>query len=540
MNRRLITGLILLFLAGLLAGAGCDDPVDLCEPGVPGGVIKGRVTTGGLPLESYLTATYLDDDYDTTGEFLTVPDEAGNFSLDVPYGSYTLRLRTDRGRYDYFQGGASYRGGKDTLTVDVATPVVEATFGLGCVALEMELPRDLHGQYGFLGLQRMEDGQWAEDGPYERYDSAEILLGKLNLVVAGVQPGQYKVQVGFGCQSYNCEEFSYGEVFWLPGVHDPAQSPLITVSPDSILELSATLLGEWSRLEGKVTGAWLDMGVPNEPVVSVVAADSTLTLRSLNTDEEGNFSASFLVAGPVKLRVDQGDVSAWVGGPSFAAATVFDLVPGQTISGIEYAECGIHLVVDNNGMGSNGGDILVYDRADGSLVAEVSSWNSSQRHVAIANLWPGEYLVKIAPDGWTLGQTEWVTQWFDRAATMDQAQPVVLAVPGQTSRLDVTLERGGVINGKIIRPGEVSPSYRLEIIAAVADTLWEDVYVWSDSYTVKGLPDGDYYLALSSYFSFPELPGKVWYPGTYDQAEAQIIEIRDAAVVEGADFIVPE
>ncbi len=538
--RRLAVGAMLMAWAalGLLAWVGCDDPVDLCEPGVPSGVLQGRVRSGGLPLEATVIARYLDDDFQTSGDFKSVPDASGFYSLDLPQGRYTLQLRLNRGRYEYSHLGLSYgQFPPDTLEVDGANSLLNIDFDLGGVTLDLEFPDYLQGQDGGLFLFRWEEGEWVDDDSLVDSGFGEIAGGRLEVTIAGVLPGEYRVQAGFGCGSRYCSDDSYGEVFWMPGTHDIEESSLYVVGPDSVSTLTGSLFGEPARLEGRVSGAWLSLGFEENPQLSFVTEDSLLTLRRMWVAEDGSFSAGFLLPDPVKLMVSQGGIDHWIGGPGFAEATVFSPQPGETISGIEFVQCGIHLVVDDSGLPLHGGRVRVYDGTGSNLVTEVPSYARTDRHIAIPNLWPGEYLIHITPDYWSMGSTEWRPQWFDRADDVAQAQPVVLASAGEVARRDVVMELGGKILGSVTRESDPVIGYRLLVYPADADTTWAEDHVWQEGFAMMGLPDGDYVIAAVPWLTEPNDP--VWFPSTLDRAEAQVIEIRDASVFEGADIILP-
>ena len=539
-KRRLVVGAVLMAWGalGLLAWVGCDDPVDLCRPAVRSGVLQGRLRSGGLPLEATVVARYLDDDFQTGAEFRSAPDASGFYSLDLPQGRYILQLKLQGGRYYYSQLGLNYgQFPPDTVVVDDANSLLNIDFDLGGVTLDLELPGYLHGQDGGVFLFRWEEGEWVDDGSLVDSGYGEIVDGRLEVAIAGVLPGVYRVQAGFGCGSPYCSDDSYGEVFWMPGTHDFEESQLYFVGPDSALALTGSLLGEPARLEGRVSGAWLSLGFDVPPQLSFVSEDSLLTLRRMQVADDGFFSAGFLLPGPLKLMVSQGGIDHWIGGPGFTEATVFSPQPGETISGIEFVPCGIHLVVDDSGLPLRGGSIAVYDGTGSTLVTEVLGYARTDRHIAIPNLWPGEYLIHITPDYWWRGSTEWKPQWFDRADEVAQAQPVVLASAGEVARRDVVMELGGKILGSVTRVEDPVIGYRLFVYPADADTTWMDVHVWQEGFAVMGLPDGDYVIAAAPFLGEPDDP--VWYPSTLDRAEAQVIEIRDASVFEGADILLP-
>ncbi|MEN8007286.1 MAG: hypothetical protein ABFS42_09750 [Candidatus Krumholzibacteriota bacterium] len=538
----LIRGTLFLLLgaAFIMSGQGCDEPVDLCDPQVPGGRIQGRVLSGGLPLDAYVTAELMDEEHPNFGKFRAEPDETGLYSLDLPFGRYIFTLRTEGGRYDYTASGISYgQFPPDTVSVRSGIRTPDINFVLGGVAIGLDVPDYLNDQYGQVILHRQDDydgGTWG----LVTTGRAEIETGRFEVDIAGVLPGDYQVEVILGCLRSYCGDINGGERFWLPATHDQAESPLYTVAPDSILSLDENMLQEPARIEGRVSGAWLDMGIEREPVVSIVTEDSLLVLKSFHTDEDGFFTADFLVPGPVKILVSQLGIDYWIGGPDFESATVFMLESGHTITEIEHDQCGIHLVVDETGLSYYNGFIEIFNPANISQGVLESSWGNTGRHIGIPNLWPGEFLVQVSPVSWSRGITEWRPQWFDRAATVDLAQPIQLTTGGQVARLDLVMEAGGKISGRVVSADGPLDYYGIQLYPVDDEDPWADRFFGDDTYHLTGLPDGDYVIAARSGMIVSPLEGILWYPGTYDRAEAQVIEIRDASVVEGVDIIIPQ
>ena len=519
---------------------GCNDSIDLCEPPVPVGRVEGWIRSGGLTLDANVTATNNDGVYPNRAEFQTEPNDAGFFSFDLPSGRYTFQLKVPGGRYDYIASGTGFgQVPPDTVEVGAGIFTPEINFDLGGVTLGFDLPAYMHGQYGQVVLHPPDLEEW---GDWRRVTVgiAEIVTGRLELEVAGVLPGEYQVEVTLGCLSSSCWPTSGGERFWMPGTHDQSESPWYTVGPDSVLSFTGAMLGEPARLEGRVSGAWLDMGIQQRPVVSIVTEDSLLTLSRIGTDDDGRFDAAILMPRPVKLLVSQFGIDYWIGGPGFEDATVFDLESGVTITGIEHEQCGIHLVVDETEALLRGSRILVYNKADLSLVTTNTDWGGSNRHIAIPNLWPGEFLIHIDHKSWERGTRDWKSQWFDRAATVDQAQPVLLAAAGQLARLNLVVELGGQITGRLLDEEGPLKSYMVWVYPVGEENSWAEIFEFDYSFNMKGLPDGDYVLGAQVFSFDPQEENIIWYPGTLDRQEAQIIEIRDASVVEGADIIIPQ
>ena len=533
--------LILLCAAAvLLVGPGCDDPVDLCDPLFPAGGVQGRVRSAGLSLEGYVTARNIELDYPNSSEFRVEPDETGFYSLDLPSGRYVFQLIVSGGRYDYAASGPGFgQVPPDTILVGAGISTPEINFDLGGVTLGFDLPAYLHGQYGQVILHPRDFGE-LDIWRLVTEGSAEIVAGRIDVEVAGVLPGEYQIEVVLGCPSSNCYSSGGGERFWMPGTRNPAESPWYTVGPDSVLSLSGAMLGEPARLEGRISGAWLDMGIQQEPVLSIVTEDSLMTLNRIRVDRDGGFAIDIHMPEPVKLLVFQSGVDYWIGGPRFEDATVFNLEPGITITGIEHDQCGVHLVVDETGLPLNGGNVLIYDRTDLSLVADLYRGGNSERHVPIPNLWPGEFLIQISQEPWERGASDWKPQWFDRAATIDLAQPVLLVAAGQVARLNLVMELGGRISGRVMDEDGPIFFYEIGVYPVGEDAPWADKMVWMDSFNLTGLPDGDYNVGARFGFIDPPTEETLWYPGTVDRQAAQIIEIRDGTVVENLDIIIPQ
>jgi hypothetical protein len=110
--------------------------------------------------------------------------------------------------------------------------------------------------------------------------------------------------------------------------------------------------------------------------------------------------------------------------------------------------------------------------------------------------------------------------------------------------LDLVLELGGVISGRVER--ENGSVVIPEIVITPADefTAWGSNYffVLTGEYEFRGLPDGNFKVGFRPGgldWNDPLPQGIIWYPGTLDWTDAGVVEIRDASVVTGIDFLVP-
>jgi hypothetical protein len=532
MKRFLLPGMVFLLVCG-----GCDDPVNVCDPQVPAGQIKGQVRTGGLPVDGMISATKIPENDEGESVFMTEPDDEGFYHLDVPNGRYVVKLEIDwrRTSYDYTESGIGYGNiPPDTMLVDGSHSLENINFDLGSMALLIRLSESLNGERGEVALHRRDVDETGPRMTYLDGGRAEIAEGRLEIGMAGVMPGAYQVQV----------ELETGEIFWMPGTRNQAESPWYEVAADSVVSLESDLAGKPARLEGEITGAWLEMGVTDIPRLFIVNLDSIPLMDSFRTEDDGSFAVDVYLPGSVKVQVVQGGIGQWIGGPDFDAATVYELQAGQTIPNVDLVQGGIHFFVDAPDEYPGSAEFRIYDPVSRDILATPFSFSPASRHVAIPNLWQGDFLIFVSPHDWMVGNTSWRPQWFDRAPEADQARTITITTAGEVVGLDLTLELGGVISGRV--ENEEGPSLYSRILVTPAEefSLRAERYIYdlSGEYELRGLPDGNYrvgFLPSGQDWVDPIPPGVTWYPGTLDWETSGMVEIRDASVVTGVDFLVP-
>lgn len=538
--------LCLLGAALLLAPTGCDDADEICRPAVPAGRIQGYVRTGGLAIDAVVAATRIVDGVASRYPLRAVPDERGFYFLDVPAGRYVLALLMGYSvRYDYAAARLGHGNvPPDTLDVDAAHLPRVIDFDLGGLTFGMDLSHALDGREGQVVLHARDIPELAS---YERRcvlgGEAQIQDGRLDLEIPGILPGEYQVEIVL-------DSANGGERFWLPDTRDRAASPWYRIEADAVVALSARVATEPARLEGSVTGAWQAMGLTSVPELSVVTVDSVIVVERRPVFPDGRFAIDLHVPCPVKLLVRQSDVEQWIGGPGFAAATVYDPRPGETISGLDVVQCGLHLTVAKPDADGSSAKLNFYDPVDLKLLASASAYLGSNAEIGIPNLWPGQYILSVSPwegSGLVLvgeGGAAWRPQWFDRAATAAEARLITIPAAGQIVPLDLILERGGEIGGRVASEAESPTSHYVLLTPADAGVVSAYVYVWTwdPEFMLRGLPDGDYKVGAcpaASGWDFPAPPpaGTVWYPDTTDWAAADVLSIREAGVI--TDLVIP-
>jgi len=522
----------------LLVSVGCDDPVNLCEPQVSAGHIQGRVRAGGLPVNAEIEARRIVEVDEGRTTFTTETDEDGFYDLALTPGRYTVRLYLDRRQaaYDYTASGLGCGNiSPDTVLVDGSNSQDRIDFDLGGMTLRLDLSDNLDGERGKVVLHLREE---TEAGGYWTYLSGgrtEFAAGRLEMDLAGIFPGEYKVEI----------RLDSGETFWMPGTHDPDEAPWYEVAADSLVTLESDIASTPARFEGRISGAWVEMGLNTSPDISLVNLDSIPVIKPFRTGDDGSFAIDVYLPGSVKVEVTQWGISQWVGGPDFDEATVYDLQAGQTITGVDLIQSGIHFFIEPYEENPGSAEIKLYDPVSLEPLSGSSSLSIASRHVAIPNLWPGEFLILVTPTPWMMGNAKWRPQWFDRESVANQARTITITTAGEVVGLDLILETGGVISGMVENEDGSMPFYQIVITPADEFSPWarRQILGLTGEYSMVGLPDGDFKVGiLPPFYHEGDIPdtGVTWYPGTSDWETAGVVEIRDASVVTGVDFFIPK
>ncbi len=545
---RVVFPVCLLLVMTLIAIiSGCENTADPFHPVVPAGSIQGQVNTGGLPVEAVIVAKRIMEDVRSTSAFETSPAEDGHYSVDVPAGRYIISVQINRGQYYFYTAsGLSYgQLPADTLMVDAYVSPVEIDFDLGGMALTVDLSDQLDGETGTAILHLRDAVDTGYGQSYVDYGSTEIEDGHLDIQIPGILPGEYQVEIVLGSRIYKCGNHPPydGEHFWMPDTRDQSNSPWYEILADSVLTLSSEVATEPARIEGRITGAWQEMGLASGPDLSIFSPDSAKVIGGRRVEDDGSFAIDLYIPGPVKLQVTQNGIRQWIGGPTFDQATVYTLQAGQTISDIELVQSGIHFFVDAPILPVREADFYFYDPTDLTLIATARTSISLKSHIGFPNLWPGDYLIYITPLEYRLGSSSWKPQWFDRATEAEQAQMISIASVGEIVPVDLTLELGGVISGIVEQGDEPAQQYYVLITPADETNCWayDITYLPSREFTFHGLPDGDYKVGALSYgqgWNYTSVPetGVVWYPATSDWDSAGILEIRDATEFTNVDI----
>jgi hypothetical protein len=260
-------------------------------------------------------------------------------------------------------------------------------------------------------------------GPYPQ--RLTLHDGTATCTLAGLLPDAYRLLLvlsdGYG-----------SEPLWAPGVRDADDSPWIEVGANQSASASFEVNDASTWISGLVTGAWMELAI-DRPSIWLFTPDSS-NVQATFTDELGAWRVQLHRAGPVKVLVRQsGDFDQWIGGSSFASATVYDLQPGQSVSGVDLVQSGLQIEVDTN----LGGYSMQLDFTDANTGRSLYSTNVySDYDVGLANLRPGSYRLHAQP-GYT---GTWQPQWYDRVQSPEAATPVTIGPNGAITVIRLVLE----------------------------------------------------------------------------------------------------
>ena len=249
----------------------------------------------------------------------------------------------------------------------------------------------------------------------------------------------------------------------------------------------------------------------------------------------------FLASGTFRLRVFIGDVSRWIGGDNYDAATLFVLEPGQDMTGISHVESGLECVFDPAGpLPDTQYDVIL------RTATSVFYNNSCEGTVLrFANLVPGDIYLKI--DGWGMRDV-WLSQHWDRRASPEEADPITIPPGGGVANVTVTLVQGARVFGRLLdvqgRP--LSPGEMFLMVYATDDSvdvvnLYTD---WDFSVALYNVGNGDYVLTQlrDGQYKMRAHVGDnpwIWWPGRAAWDSAGVFTIENATDLSGIDWRLP-
>ena len=322
-----------IFLAGCF---GSEQTQPSCQE-VPTSHVVGQVITeGGLFTTCEATLSSLIRDYRVAHEV----GGDGRYAFVVPPGDYSLALSLHGdARYVYSSNGAAhgYQSDPDTLRVSDGD-TLRADFQLGSLLLEVSVPAELRGTSLWVTAHGGADGGRTRWTAHSRVEWTENLAW---FRLPALAPGMYAFEMAALGPTGDLE-------VWLPASHSPEGAESVLVVAGQFIRHPFQTPASLARLCGEIVGSWQAMGIA-PPEVALLDADSTVVSWLGPDGADGSFCVPFIVPDSVRVHVDIQGSERWVGGTSFATATVFALASGSVTSIGRIEESGLLLELKEPG-----------------------------------------------------------------------------------------------------------------------------------------------------------------------------------------------
>ncbi|MEV0728471.1 carboxypeptidase regulatory-like domain-containing protein [Polymorphospora sp. NPDC050346] len=425
------------------------------------GTITGHLTdeTGAPLVEASVTA--YDDEINPVASGQT--DSAGRYSLDVPPGTYRVRiLADDFGQWipqqqyaETAQEFAVTSGG----TVVVDDSLVPTGSIAGRIVNQAGQPVRDHE------VATRNQGQW---GPTARTDNNG------NYRISRVFPGDYLVGVRHPANIYQ----------WAPGQLAENLATVFTVSVGNQTTVNETLLGS-----GSVAGRFLDAtGAGVADALVFLSDDNDVGLHTY-TDGSGAYRFDGVTVGDayiVRFSDPASNRQQYAYGTAdYSEATRFTVLPGATttVDDTLLIPGSIRVTATDAATGTP----LSTFCADYSGPSSTANGCTTNSEVVFTGLSPGSYVVTITPEEGSL----YLGNRADATVT-----------PGGTAQVTVPLHRGGAITATATARATGAPVAWAcySAIAAGTGTVPTEGYGWctdrNGQATTGVLAPGDYHLLV--------------------------------------------
>jgi len=513
-------GLALLVVGPALCAAaliGCDaGGGHTCCPECGTGFVEGYLLGGGRPVGGAAIRFYPRRAAGGMPHGSVRTDTAGWFRAELPCGAYLIQVKIGDDSFTVTPAGfEDWTDPRDSLTVAAGTRRFDIEGGALQVA--WVVPATLRGAEVRCGLKVAGEGY--NPSHYQRAIAAtDTLIFDFPLLA----PGAYEVALAPDLE---------GD-YWLPGTRNLEHAAAFTVgtsAPCLVTDAPPPTV----RLEGRVLGSWQALGL-QRPVLVGVSADSSRLFR-IATDRDGAFELELCYPEPFRLSFSIGRLARWWGGDDFDSATRFDAQPGEAIPPIEYLESGFACRWEPPLFSTQDDILIAITRADGRPPQNIEFIPQLSNPIAVANLAPGDYYLRIRP---SFGDLPWCAQWYP--GVPEQAAAHVIAVPphGGVAQVEMTLSPCSCIAGRVWR-ADCSPAARCEVRAmrhvegeaAYPDEWYRTMTTHAGDYTLCGLPAGEYTI-LADVDGDPD-----WYPGTGNRHLALPILVGVEDRIEGIEWV---
>lgn len=497
----ILTGI--LFTVLTLSSCGNESPTNCSFEGI--GTLEGYLLSSGQGVSAEIKARTLDGSNVLRVYHSTVSDSTGWYRLDLPTGLYQLEVEDD---------ALSVTSSDNRDVIRVMPRVFRFDLERSRAEIRVGMPDEFEGRELSLWLHGPDHGRGRQ--------RAKVQDGWMQFVFPVLPPGSFSMELNI--QGLNSR-------FYLPGTRDPLAADSLTVDTDRITTYEVDFGDTYASVSGSITGSWQDVQ-GWQMMVEAYSVDLKI-LGATHCSVDGSFTCEFFIPQEVRLMSNFRGIEQWLGVESIGDQGVFDLQPGDRITGVTLVESGFQVRLDGPGnLAFHRPTVTVFDEAGNEHKPEVHQDNP----FPVGNLRPGRYYLHV--DGFCNGEI-WTPQWYGGAETMADAIPIDL-VEGESQHLVMNLVEGDRIEGEILTWDGLRPDrFNCGLYGSDGEPLCSDNYPWqrfeNGIFHFSGLPNGEYFLATQAY-----LHDFWWYPGTGNFEEAIPIVIENHVSVTGLSWLLPK
>ena len=468
------------------------------------GAVSGTVTgseEGNPPLEGITVKAY-DSQNNEKGSALTSP--AGTYYIgDLPAGTYSM----------WFSGDSSHLQGwvnnvEVVLTQESAADA-QLTQAFGSISGTVT-----GSEQGSPMLQGIDVNVYDQQDELVGSDTTD---GNGFYEVADLVSGTYRV------------------TFSGDSTHLPAETTGVVVTIPNATDCDKTLTQAFGSISGTVTGS--EEGNPALGGITVTVYNSSdQQVGSDATDENGNYEVGNLPTGNYKVHFGGNSnhlAEYYNDKSSLASADLVQVtIPNSTDVDAVLTEAygSISGTVTSVGSGNpvSNCNVRIYNAYNNALVDDTVFTDSSGEY-SITGLYAGEYKIWFRAND-NINASE----WFNNVLTIDNASSIEVIV-GEELELNVTLEPGGSISGRVTDDNTNDPVADCWVVPYIASTgSYSGTSYRTDNegyYTIYSLPEGYYKV----WFYPTDYHGKEFFDNKSNMADADPVQVTAGSTTQNVN-----
>ena len=492
---------VLLLLGLLVALVGALAPATTSAAAEADGSISGQMlVTGGAPIAGAEVTLYArDEDWEWYAADVAETDATGTYQLNgVAPGTYRLGFHDPSGDHatEYWSNWGTLEAADDLYVAPGATLTGKTVM----VTTAGHVTGVVTGD-GDASLADVAVAAYRHTWPY--HDTSWELRGETltaadgSYDLGGLPEGTYRL-------GFTDTTGTYLPEFWDDAATVGAAQDVVVRVGQPATGKDASL-AHGGEISGTVSGA---DGALADVRVTAYAFDDTWdewsSVTSVWTDEAGDYRIGGLVADDYRLRFRDSEsvhvTEFWDDAATLEAATSIPVGAGATVTGkdAELAEGG-HItgqVTDAEGTPLADVWVSVYQVHPDWGWDEVGyAYTDGSGAYDVSGLPTGDYVVGFYDE-----YEYHLPEFWDDAATIEEATPVSVTAGATVAGTDAELARGATITGTVTAP---LPLDDAQVTAyEKVDGAWEWVTsTWIDggSYELRGLPGGTYRIRFRDY-----------------------------------------